>query len=225
MKMRVAGASVVGGRANNQDSFHADGPLLVVADGVGGAPAGEVASRIAVDTVVAAGPLVDPATAARLANKAVRARAAEDSRTTGMATTLEIVVLSDDHVRGAHVGDSVTFVESERITWPHSLAAELLAAGHLTPEQAERHPKGAALVRAVGLDTDVEPETWSRPAVLGERYVLCTDGLTDALGEDLGPILAELRATDPRTCTSTLVKLACDAGAHDNVTVVVADIV
>jgi protein phosphatase len=222
--MRVSGASVRGGRPTNQDSFYAADPLIVVADGVGGAPAGEVASRLAVDAFVSAGLDIDPAEAARQANAAVRARAAADPDTRGMATTLEAAVLRHGQVIGVHVGDSVTFVEGHRITRPHNLAAELVAGGHLTPEEAAKHPNRAALVRAVGLDDDVAPETWSRPAVIGERYLLCSDGLTDALGDSLIGLLSDLRAQDPTTCTSTLIRLATEAGAHDNVTVITADI-
>ncbi|MGQ0837639.1 PP2C family protein-serine/threonine phosphatase [Actinokineospora sp.] len=229
MRLSVAGVSVVGGREINEDAWHADTRLVVVADGVGGSPAGEVASRLAVDTVAAAPVSTDPVVAAWHANSAVRARSTADPDTAGMATTLEIAVLlrRDDGwwLRGAHVGDSVAFGPGGRLTEPHTLAAELVAAGHLTETQAARHPNRTALVRAVGMEAAVRPDAWERPAVPGERYLLCSDGLTDALGEaEVLSRLADLTGADPAACAHTLVRLACAAGARDNVTAVVADV-
>ncbi|MGW5054210.1 PP2C family protein-serine/threonine phosphatase [Actinokineospora sp. NPDC004072] len=229
MRLLVAGCSALGGRDTNQDSWHAGERLIAVADGVGGAPAGEVASRLAMESVVAAGPDMAPAEAAVRANAAVRAYAETDPATHGMATTLVIAALgADGWVRGAHVGDSVTLVQTDRVEFlasPHTLGAELVAAGHLTAEEGARHPNRNALVRAVGMESTLQPDTWSRRAVPGERYLLCSDGLTDALPPpDFLAALAGLRAADPRQCVETLVRLACDAGARDNVTAVVGDV-
>ncbi|GGS12867.1 hypothetical protein GCM10010171_00710 [Actinokineospora fastidiosa] len=226
----VAGCSALGGRDTNQDSWHAGERLIAVADGVGGAPAGEVASRLAMESVVAAGPDMPPEEAAVRANAAVRAYAETDPATHGMATTLVIAALgADGWVRGAYVGDSVTLVQTDRVellSSPHTLGAELVAAGHLTAEEGARHPNRNALVRAVGMEPTLQPDTWSRPAVVGERYLLCSDGLTDALDDaDFLAALTGLRAADPRQCVETLVRLACEAGARDNVTAVVGDVV
>ncbi|WP_436493995.1 PP2C family protein-serine/threonine phosphatase [Actinokineospora sp. HUAS TT18] len=222
MRFSAAGLTHVGGRSSNEDAFHASDQLIAVADGVGGAPAGEVASQLAVDAVASS--TGDPLEAVRAANSAVRDH--PDPDTSGMASTLEFAALWDgETVRGAHVGDSVTFVNGVRTTFGHTLGAELVSAGHLTPEEAVRHPQRAALVRAVGLDEEIEPDVWSRPAVVGDRYVVCSDGLTDALGDSVTDRLTELAATSPAECASALVRLALDAHAHDNVTVVVADVV
>lgn len=230
MRLSVAGCSALGGRETNQDSWFAGERLIAVADGVGGAPAGDVASRLAVESVAAAGPDMPPEEAAVRANLAVRAYAETDPAIQGMATTLVVAALGQDGVvRGAYVGDSVILVQTdrvERLSSPHTLGAELVAAGHLTAEEGARHPNRRALVRAVGMDATLQPDTWSRPAVVGERYLLCSDGLTDALPEaDLLTALAGLRAADPRQCVQTLVRLACEAGARDNVTAVVGDVV
>lgn len=230
MRLSVAGCSALGGRETNQDSWFAGERLIAVADGVGGAPAGDVASRLAVESVAAAGPDMAPEEAAVRANLAVRAYAETDPATHGMATTLVVAALGlDGVVRGVHVGDSVTLVQTDRVEFlstPHTLGAELVAAGHLTEEEGARHPNRRALVRAVGMDPALHPDTWRRPAVVGERYLLCSDGLTDALPEpDLLAALAGLRAADSRQCVETLVRLACDAGARDNVTAVVGDVV
>ncbi|MGX7825123.1 PP2C family protein-serine/threonine phosphatase [Actinokineospora sp. 24-640] len=230
MRLSVAGISALGGRETNQDSWYASDRLITVADGVGGAPAGDVASRLTVESVAAAGPDMAPEEAAARANAAVRAYAATDPATEGMATTLAVAVLSaDGWVRGAHVGDSVTLVQTDRVeilSSPHTLGAELVAAGHLTAEEGARHPNRRALVRAVGMDSTVRPDVWARPAVAGERYLLCSDGLTDALDEaDLLSALSTLRSADPHQCVETLVRLACEAGARDNVTAVVGDVV
>ncbi|CRK61765.1 Serine/threonine phosphatase PPP [Alloactinosynnema sp. L-07] len=226
MRFLAAGLTHIGGRAGNEDAFHAGGRLIAVADGVGGAPAGEVASRLAVDTIAS---LIDadPLDAVRQANAAVRSH--PDPDTAGMASTLAFAALwpgpSGWVVRGAHVGDSITFVNGVRTTQGHTLAAELVAAGHLTPEEATRHPHRAALVRAVGLDGEIEPDLWTRPATIGDRYVLSSDGLTDALGDTVEDRLAELAAVSPKDCAAALVRLALAADARDNVTVVVADVI
>ncbi|GAA4425419.1 PP2C family protein-serine/threonine phosphatase [Actinokineospora soli] len=230
MRLSVAGCSALGGRETNQDSWFAGERLIAVADGVGGAPAGEVASRLAVESVAAAGPDTAPWEAAVRANAAVRAYAETDPATHGMATTLVIAALGPDgRMHGAFAGDSVMLVQTDQVellSTPHTLGAELVAAGHLTAEEGARHPNRRALVRAVGMEAVLRPGHWTRPAVVGERYLLCSDGLTDALDEQaLLAALTGLRAADPRQCVETLVRLACEAGARDNVTAVVGDVV
>ncbi|SDC99024.1 protein phosphatase [Actinokineospora iranica] len=205
--------------------------MLVIADGVGGAPAGEIASALAVRTVVAAR-RGSPAEAVARANAAVRAHARTEPHTAGMATTLDVAALVRRGARwwmvGAHVGDSVVLAQADtllQLTAAHTLGAELVAAGHLTEEEGARHPQRAALVRAVGMEDQVRPDVWERPAIVGERYLLCTDGLTDALGaERLAALLASLRSAEPARCVDALVQAACEAGAKDNVTAVVADV-
>ncbi|PWW56206.1 PP2C family protein-serine/threonine phosphatase [Actinokineospora spheciospongiae] len=232
MRFMAAAFTALGGRETNQDSAHADPRLLVVADGVGGAPAGEVASAVAVRAVVEAGPDTDPALLAERANSAVVAHAEADPATAGMATTVDIAALVPGpagwEVRGAHVGDSFTLVQTDRVTRlgrAHTLAEELVAGGHITPEEGARHPNRSALMRAVGMGPTVEPELWSHPAAPGTRYLLSSDGLFDALGmEAVVTLLDSLRPSPPADVARMLVESACAAGARDNVTVVVAEV-
>ncbi|GLZ40523.1 protein phosphatase 2C domain-containing protein [Actinokineospora sp. NBRC 105648] len=230
MKFSAANVSALGGRTTNQDASHAGGRLLVVADGVGGAPAGEVASALAVQAVVEHGGEA-PGTAASLANAAVRAHGREHPATAGMGSTLDVAAMVRREgrwlVRGAHVGDSVVLVVATDIhplTRAHTLADELVAAGHLTPEEGARHPQRSALMRAIGMEDQVRPDLWERSAIPGERYLLCSDGLPNALGKGLHDLLFSLRKATAAECANELVRAAVEAGARDNVTAVVGDV-
>ncbi|WP_018684082.1 PP2C family protein-serine/threonine phosphatase [Actinokineospora enzanensis] len=226
-----ATANALGARDTNQDAWHATRHHLAVADGVGGAPAGDVASALSVQAVSTTGG-DSPELLVAAANDLVRRHAETDPATAGMGSTLDVAILTKGRgrwvVRGAHVGDSVTIVQTaesmELLTRPHTLGLELVAAGHLTEEEGARHPNRSALVRAIGLEPVVRPDLWERTAVRGNRYVLCTDGLTNAVGQELWNLLAALRSAKPAMCADTLVQAACAAGARDNVTVVVGDV-
>ncbi|MCP2273408.1 PP2C family protein-serine/threonine phosphatase [Actinokineospora diospyrosa] len=231
MIFSAASMTVLGGRPTNEDAAHAAEHLLAVADGVGGAPAGEVASALAIATVVdRRGD--SPESMVELANTALLAHSVDDPTTTGMGTTLDLAVLVRSQgrwlVRGAHIGDSVTVVQSDTgtrvLTNSHTLANELIAAGHLTEAEGARHPNRSALVRAVGLEPTIRPDLWELPAARGDRYLLCTDGLTNTLGDTLWPLLASLRTESPTTCVEALVRAASEAGPRDNVTAVVGDV-
>ncbi|MBM7772117.1 protein phosphatase [Actinokineospora baliensis] len=231
MIFSAASRTALGGRPTNQDAAHAAERLLAVADGVGGAPAGEVASALTIATVVDQRGDA-PESMVELANAAVLAHSAVDPSTAGMGTTLDLAVLVRSKgrwlVRGAHIGDSVTVVQSDAgtrvLTTGHTLANELIAAGHLTEEEGARHPNRAALVRAVGLEPDIRPDLWELPATRGDRYLLCTDGLTNTLGDALWPLLDSLRTAPPETCVDELLRAATAAGPRDNVTAVVGDV-
>ncbi|WP_051386487.1 PP2C family protein-serine/threonine phosphatase [Actinokineospora inagensis] len=230
MIFTAADATALGGRETNQDACHSGDRLLAVADGVGGAPAGDVAAGLAIQTAVER-PGDTPESIVSAANAAVRARGDADPNTTGMGTTFDVVVIARSGgrwvVRGAHVGDSVTLVHTDGIrvlTKSHTLANELIAAGHLTEEEGERHPQKSALVRAVGLEPTIRPDLWELPAHRGDRYILCSDGLTNTLGDGLWPLLVALRGETPAVCANELVRAACQAGPRDNVTAVVGDV-
>lgn len=239
LALRAAARGDRGARANYEDACHVGDRVLVVADGVGGAPAGEVASRLAVDTVAGRARPTDLTGMVAAANERVRRHAAADPRRTGMATTLDVAVLDAvvvDPARGpvmtgAHVGDSVALLLHRRrhlvvLTRPHTVAAELTATEALTEEQAAVHPLRHTLTRAIGAHPTVRADLWCRTAEPGDRYLLGTDGLLDALGlADTHRVLLDTVGLDPAGCAEALVAAAIGKGAPDNVTVVVADIV
>jgi len=235
--LRAAARGDRGARATYEDACHVGTRVLAVADGVGGCPAGEVASRLAVDVVADWARPSDLTGMVTAANERVRGAAAADPRRSGMATTLDVAVL-DPAVRGpggpvvtgAHVGDSVAMLLHRRrhlvvLTRPHTVVAELTAADALTEEQAVGHPLRHTLTRAVGARPTVRVDRWCRPAAPGDRYLLGTDGLLDALGiAGTHRVLLDTTRLDPAGCADALVAAAVRAGAADNVTVVVADI-
>ncbi|SES43922.1 PP2C family protein-serine/threonine phosphatase [Actinokineospora terrae] len=231
MIFTAASTTALGGRPTNQDAAHAAQRLLAVADGVGGAPAGEVASALTIRTLVERHG-DSPEGMVEVANAAVLAHGEADPATTGMGTTLDLAVLVRAAgrwvVRGAHVGDSVTVVQGGSgvrvLTRSHTLANDLVDGGHLSEEEAARHPQRSALVRAVGLEQDIRPDLWELPATKGDRYLLCTDGLTNTLGDDLWPLLQSLRGESAEVCVNELVRAACQVGPRDNVTAVVGDV-
>ena len=236
LALLAAARGDIGARANYEDAWHVGDRLLAVADGVGGCPAGEVASRLAVDAVAGRARSADLTEMVTAANERVRGEAAADPRRTGMATTLDVATL-DTHghggpvMTGAHVGDSVALLLHRRrhlvmLTRSHTVAAELAAADLLTEEQAAAHPLRHTLTRAVGAHPTVRVDRWRRQAEPGDRYLLGTDGLFDALGTaGTHRMLLDTVGLDPAGCADAMVAAAVRAGAADNVTVVVADLV
>ncbi|MCP2300396.1 PP2C family protein-serine/threonine phosphatase [Actinokineospora globicatena] len=231
MIFSAASTTALGGRPTNQDAAHAAEHLLAVADGVGGAPAGEVASALTIRTVVEQHGH-SPEGMVEVANAAVLAHGDAEPDTAGMGTTLDLAVLVKAGgkwlVRGAHVGDSVTIVQSGAdlrvLTRGHTLANDLVDGGHATPDEAARHPQRAALVRAVGLEHAIRPDLWELPATKGDRYLLCTDGLTNTLGDNLWPLLRSLQGETAEVCVTELVRAACQLSPKDNVTAVIGDV-
>jgi protein phosphatase len=220
-------------RANNEDAAHAGDRLLVVADGVGGQPAGEVASEIVVQTLLAldrapidadAGTALAEAVAA--ANRQIAAAAQADPARAGLGTTVTAVLLTGDELAVVHVGDSRCYLLRDRtlhqLTRDDTFVQELVDRGALTPAQARRHPQRSLITQAVQGDK-ISPATAAVPALAGDRLLLCSDGLTDVVADEvLGQTLAQ--RVEPRQCAEQLVKLAQQAGAPDNVTVIVADL-
>jgi protein phosphatase len=215
-------------RRANEDSLLARAPLFVVADGMGGAQAGEVASRIAVESF---GPGIGDAkqpedalaTLAREANTRIYELSHENAEHAGMGTTLTAIYVGTDEVAIAHVGDSRAYClrdgELLRLTDDHSLVDELMRQGRLTPEEAVEHPQRSVITRALGPEHTVEVDTRSFHARAGDVYLLCSDGLTTMLGED--EIADTLRSADVlRKAGEALVAAANAAGGRDNITVV-----
>jgi protein phosphatase len=217
-------------RASNEDSHLARAPVFVVADGMGGAQAGEVASQLAVAHFAQdlAGAQDDEARerlvqAARAANAEIFALSETDSRRAGMGTTLTAAFVGSSEVLIAHVGDSRAYRwrdgELERITEDHSLVEELLRQGRLTAEEAEEHPQRSIITRALGPEPDVEVDTFAVGARDGDVYLLCSDGLTSMVSESaVADLLAGAR--DLEHAADELVSAALAAGGRDNVTVV-----
>ena len=217
-------------RATNEDSHLERAPVFVVADGMGGAQAGEVASQLAVTQFAdelpgTEGDLAEQrlALAVRKANAEIHALSESDVRRAGMGTTLTAAYVGRGGVSFAHVGDSRAYRlrhgDLERITEDHSLVEELLRQGRLTEEEAEEHPQRSIITRALGPEPDVEVDTVTVAAEDGDVYLLCSDGLTSMVGEaTIGEILRG--APDITTAAEQLVAAALEAGGRDNVTVV-----
>jgi PPM family protein phosphatase len=223
-------------RANNEDALLVgegrDETLFVVADGIGGFEAGEVASRIAVDVLKELEPGASFEAAISEANRRILAAGRGDERLSGMGTTVVAVRFGgtrDEPVaQVAHVGDSRAYLlrggSLRPVTEDHSLVAELVRSGDLTRDQAAEHPQKNLITRALGADEEVEVDTSVLPVEAGDRFLLCSDGLSDMIPETrVGEILAEAPG-DPEKPARSLVSAALDAGGADNVTVIVVDV-
>jgi serine/threonine protein phosphatase PrpC len=217
-------------RHANEDSYFARAPLFAVADGMGGAQAGEVASRIAAGAFERRGRVSDEKPAegqleeiAQAANREIHQLAQEDSSRAGMGTTLTSAVLRDDEVSLGHVGDSRAYVlrdgQLKRLTKDHSLVEELRRQGRLTEEQAEEHPQRSIITRALGPEPNVNVDTMTFPAKDGDVFLLCSDGLTTMVSDDeIRQILTEARTL--RSGVSKLIEAANRGGGRDNITAV-----
>jgi PPM family protein phosphatase len=223
-------------RANNEDALLVgegrDETLFVVADGIGGFEAGEVASRIAVDVLKELAPGASFEAAISEANRRILVAGRGDERLSGMGTTVVAVrfggTRDEPAAQVAHVGDSRAYLlrggSLRPVTEDHSLVAELVRSGDLTRDQAAEHPQKNLITRALGADEEVEVDTAVLPVEAGDRFLLCSDGLSDMIPETrLGEILAEAPG-DPEKPARSLVSAALDAGGADNVTVIVVDV-
>jgi len=225
---QYAGTDTGRQRRANEDSLLARSPLFVVADGMGGAQAGEVASRIAVESFGhglddASQPEAALATLALAANSRIYELSHSNAEHAGMGTTLTAVYVGDREVAIAHVGDSRAYCLREgellRLTDDHSLVDELLRQGRLTPEEAVEHPQRSVITRALGPEGTVEVDTRSFRARPGDVYLLCSDGLTTMLSEEE---IADALRSHPRLrdAGEALIAAANEAGGRDNITVV-----
>jgi PPM family protein phosphatase len=225
---QYAGTDTGRQRRANEDSLLARSPLFVVADGMGGAQAGEVASRLAVESFQlgvqdASQPELALADLARAANTHIHELSHANAEHAGMGTTLTAVYVGEQEVAIAHVGDSRAYClrdgRLERLTDDHSLVDELIRQGRLTPEEAVEHPQRSVITRALGPEGTVEVDTRSVRARAGDVYLICSDGLTTMIGEDqiAAVLLAHPRLPD---AGEALIAAANEAGGRDNITVV-----
>ena len=231
MPLRIAEKAALSdvGRArqSNEDSYLERSPLFVVADGMGGARAGEVASAIAVETAgsteVGESPEQDLAEVAKSANREIYRKAQEDSEHAGMGTTFTGALVTGSEIAIGHVGDSRMYRlrdgELERLTQDHSLVEEFVRQGKLTPEEAEVHPQRSIITRALGPEPEVQVDTFTYPGRDGDVYLLCSDGLTGMVSEpDVAEILRSRASLDD--AAKRLIEAANENGGRDNITVV-----
>lgn len=232
LRFRAAASTDVGRvRDHNEDGYLIDESLglVALADGMGGHRAGEVASAAALDALriaFGAGSTIDEAVAT--ANDIVYEQSIADQTLRGMGTTLTAGALGvDGTLLLGHVGDSRAYLlrdgAFERVTTDHSLVEELIAAGEITAEEAETDPRRSMITRAIGLEPGVVVDRETIALRVGDRIVLCSDGLTDMLRE---PRIAEILRdeSDPDAAAQQLVDAANEAGGVDNITVVVVDL-
>jgi PPM family protein phosphatase len=233
---RSAGISDPGRkRRRNEDAYVCAPPLFAVADGMGGAQAGELASGLAA-AAVRDDPGAAPESGERRvddliqeANRRVYQRQSRDAAASGMGTTMTVALVEDGSVAIGHVGDSRAYLirgrRLEQLTEDHSLVAELVRSGKLSPEEAEAHPQRSVITRALGTDPDVDVDTFSVETRPGDVFLLCSDGLTSMVGDET--ILAEVERNraDLRAAAKALVRAANRGGGEDNITVVFFEIV
>jgi PPM family protein phosphatase len=219
-------------RRHNEDSYVIDPPLFAIADGMGGAQAGEVASRLATAALEERG--ADGGGEERIAaliqeaNRRVYDRSSKDPNTSGMGTTITVALVEGDRVAFGHVGDSRAYLiraeRMEQLTEDHSLVNELLKTGKLSREEAESHPQRSVITRALGTDPDVDVDTFSVAAENGDLFLLCSDGLTDMVSEESILDVVERNRGDIDGALRALVKAANRGGGQDNITVVAFEI-
>jgi serine/threonine protein phosphatase PrpC len=221
-------------RIGNEDAYVFRPPFFAIADGMGGARAGEIAAGLAA-TVLEQGAVPTGAEGIvaliEEANRRIWQRSVEDPETTGMGTTVTAALVDPESgkVIIGHVGDSRAYLYRdatlEQLTTDHSLVVELVESGILTPEEAERHPQRSAITRAVGTEPTVEIDAFSVDAKPGDLYLVCSDGLTDMLTEEeVEEVIAESKA-DPAQTAKALVAAANERGGEDNITVVLFEMV
>ena len=218
-------------RDHNEDSLVVTPPLFAVADGMGGHAAGEVASEIAVRALSELAPEHPDGEALgraiEEANRAVIQAAREGRGRQGMGTTMTAAMLEGERLVIAQVGDSRAYLlhqgKLQQLTRDHSLMADMIEAGQLTPEEARTHPQRSVITRALGSDAHLHPDIYEINVETGDRLLICSDGLSGMIFDD--QIENTLRRVqDPQRCASQLVNEAIAAGGHDNVTVIVADV-
>ncbi|HEY6962348.1 MAG TPA: Stp1/IreP family PP2C-type Ser/Thr phosphatase [Gaiellaceae bacterium] len=221
-------------RRQNEDAFVVRPPLFAIADGMGGARAGEIASALA------AGALNDSGAReggedyvkqlVQEANRRVHERASNDPSTSGMGTTMTVALVEPSgDITFGHVGDSRAYVlrgdRLEQLTDDHSLVAELVRRGELSARDAEVHPQRSVITRALGTDPDVDVDAFTVRPEAGDVYLICSDGLSDMVpGETIEQILLEHRG-DLDTAAKALVRAANRAGGDDNITAVLFETV
>jgi PPM family protein phosphatase len=224
-----AGVTDVGRQRNtNEDSLVVAPPFFAVADGMGGARAGEVASQLATEAFGGESDPSEPAEGqlariVRDANRRIYELASSDESRRGMGTTLTAAKIEGDEVSIGHVGDSRAYrlrdEALEQLTRDHSLVAELERTGQISPEAAEHHPQRSIITRALGPEPDVDVDTYTVTGREGDVFLLCSDGLTGMVSDD--EVASILRSADGlQAAAETLVRAANQSGGKDNITVV-----
>jgi protein phosphatase len=225
--VRVGAATDIGlVREGNEDSYLVDEPLFAIADGMGGHRGGEVASRLALETIEALFRRGEGALAEQVqeANRAVFERSSTDRAVAGMGTTLTAALVEGERVRLAHVGDSRAYLlrdgQLRMLTEDHTLVHQMVQQGEITEAEAERHPQRSVVTRALGMDSTVTVDEAIVDLRPGDRLLICSDGLTSMV--DDGAIASILRRqTDPQRAAAALVEAANKGGGVDNTTVIV----
>jgi len=220
-------------RRHNEDAYVCEPPLFAVADGMGGAQAGELASGLAAaalrdeSTELAGGEQrVDDLI--QEANRRVYQRQSEDASASGMGTTMTVALVEDGRVAIGHVGDSRAYLvrdrKLEQLTEDHSLVAELVRSGKLSPEEADSHPQRSVITRVLGTDPDVDVDTFSVDTMAGDLFLLCSDGLTSMVDDETILRLVERNRGDLKAAAKALVRAANKGGGDDNITVIFFEI-
>jgi serine/threonine protein phosphatase PrpC len=229
MRFEVGVATDIGKvRKGNEDSYLVQPPLYAVADGMGGARGGEVASNLALETVEelfreGKGTLADQV---RQANRAIHERSIEDATVSGMGTTLTAVQADGPDARLVHVGDSRGYLlragAFRQLTKDHTLVARMVKAGEISQAEADVHPHRNVLTRALGTEANVKVDEDTIPLLDGDRVLLCSDGLTSMVAQDQIQAILEAEP-DPQRASDRLIKAALRAGGVDNITVLILD--
>jgi protein phosphatase len=214
-------------RQGNEDNYYVRAPLFVVADGMGGAQAGEVASEMAVESFESELPSGVPGEALadviRGANQRIHERSHSNEQYAGMGTTVTAAYVGESEVTLAHVGDSRAYLWRDgdlvRLTRDHSLVGELVARGKLTEEQAEAHPQRNVITRALGAEAEVDVDVDVFGARHGDVFLLCSDGLTGMIQEPGARAVLE-RSPSLEQAGRELIAAANEAGGRDNITVI-----
>ncbi|HEX6664193.1 MAG TPA: Stp1/IreP family PP2C-type Ser/Thr phosphatase [Gaiellaceae bacterium] len=219
-------------RRRNEDAYVIEPPLFAVADGMGGAQAGEVASRLAAGAVkegrTERGGEARIVSLIQEANRRIYDRSTADPNVSGMGTTITVALVENGQVAFGHVGDSRAYLirggSLEQLTEDHSLVAELMRSGKLSPEEAETHPQRSVITRALGTDPDVDVDTFTIAAETGDLFLLCSDGLTTMVPNSSILDLVESNRGNLDGALRALVGAANRGGGEDNITVVAFEI-
>ena len=234
LALRYAARSDVGlVRSNNEDSVYAGARLLALADGMGGHAAGEVASQLVIaalahldDDEPGGDPLAKLDAAVRAGNSAIAAQVEMEPDLEGMGTTLTAILFAGNRIGMVHIGDSRGYLlrdgELTQITKDDTFVQTLVDDGRITKEEAHSHPQRSLIMRAL-TGHEVEPTLTMREVRIGDRYLLCSDGLSDPVSDET--IQDALKIPDVTDSADRLIELALRGGGPDNVTVVVADVV
>jgi protein phosphatase len=228
----VAGVATDTGRVrdHNEDAFIVEPPLYAIADGMGGANAGEVASQLALETIgemqrTSTGTLDDEV---HEANRVVFERAGEDTKLAGMGTTVTAALASAEALHLAHVGDSRAYLRRagslRKLTNDHTLVDRMVQAGEISREEADVHPHRNVLIRALGTEPRVDVEALDLGLLEGDQILICSDGLTDMVTESQITAILDIAQGAPQDAADRLVRAANRAGGIDNITAIVLEV-